>query len=191
MGGVNVGGAGGGGRKALDTEINMIPMIDLLMVTISFLLITAVWVQSSRLDANANVPGPTESPPCSEGEPSSPCKPEPRLHVLSNDPSKFVLAWKEGATTVRSVEVPREARTGSRAAFPALAARVAEEWRTSGAHRDASDRRFDRAVVHASNDMPYGEIVAVMDAVAKPQRTFATGDKVVQTSAFETTFATD
>jgi biopolymer transport protein ExbD len=94
MGGVNVGGGGNGGRRSLDTEINMIPMIDLLMVTISFLLITAVWVQSSRIDANANVPGPvSETPPCTDAA-GSPCKPEARLHVQSSDPSKYVLVWK-------------------------------------------------------------------------------------------------
>jgi len=37
MAGVTVNAGGKGGRKALDSEINMIPMIDLLMVTISFL----------------------------------------------------------------------------------------------------------------------------------------------------------
>ena len=57
MGGVDVGG-GGGKRKSLDSEINMIPMIDLLMVTISFLLITAVWTHMSRINADAQVPGP-------------------------------------------------------------------------------------------------------------------------------------
>ena len=50
MAGIDVGGRKGG-RKRLDSEINMIPMIDLLMVTISFLLLTAVWVQNSRLTA--------------------------------------------------------------------------------------------------------------------------------------------
>ena len=63
MGGVNVDSGGKGGRRTLDTEINMIPMIDLLMVTVSFLLITAVWVQSSRIDANANVPGQASDTP--------------------------------------------------------------------------------------------------------------------------------
>src|SRR5262249_9164018 len=48
MAGVSVGGSRGP-RRSLDSEINMIPMIDLLMVTISFLLITAVWVHSQRL----------------------------------------------------------------------------------------------------------------------------------------------
>ena len=58
MGGVDVGGGGGKGRRATDSEINMIPFIDLLMVTISFLLITAVWSQMARLNADAQVPGP-------------------------------------------------------------------------------------------------------------------------------------
>jgi len=57
MGGVDVGG-GKGPRRSLDSDINMIPMIDLLMVTISFLLITAVWTHMARINADAQVPGP-------------------------------------------------------------------------------------------------------------------------------------
>jgi biopolymer transport protein ExbD len=175
----------------------MIPMIDLLMVTISFLLITAVWVQSSRIDANANVPGPaTETPPCENGD--AKCKPEARLHVQTTDPTKFLLVWKEGPTVVRTAEVPREAsrtkigKDGKTiVAFPALAARISEEWKTSGLHRDPTDKRFDKAVVHAGNEMPYGEIVAVMDAVSQPKRSFANGGRTGQASAFEMTFATD
>ncbi len=198
MGGVNVDSGGKGGRRTLDTEINMIPMIDLLMVTVSFLLITAVWTTSSRIDANANVPGPaTEEPPCTDPS-GAPCKPEARLHVQTTDPTKFLLVWKEGVTVVRTAEVPREAsrtkigRDGKTiVTFPALAARINEEWKTAGVHRDASDKKFDKAVVHAGNDMPYGEIVAVMDAVAQPKRAFAAGGHNSQTSAFEMTFATD
>lgn len=191
MGGVNVEGAKGG-RKQLDSEINMIPMIDLLMVTISFLLITAVWVQSSRLESNAQVPGPSTAPPCEDGPDG--CKPARRLHVQTNDPSKFVLVWKEGSTVISSTEVPRERSAkvgGHQVAFPSLATRIAEEWRAAGQHRDASDKRFDQAVVHTANDMPYGEIVAVMDAVAQPKRSYVAHGKTVSTAAFETTFATD
>jgi biopolymer transport protein ExbD len=198
MGGVNVESGSKGGRRSLDTEINMIPMIDLLMVTISFLLITAVWVQSSRIDANANVPGNSETPPCTDAA-GVPCKPEARLHVKSSDPTKFVLEWKEGPTVVRTAEVPREpSRTKvgkdgkTVVSFPALAARISEEWKTSGVHRDPSDRRFDKAVVHAGNDMPYGEIVAVMDAVSEPKRgVLSNGGKTEKAAAFEMTFATD
>jgi biopolymer transport protein ExbD len=198
MAGVNVDGAGKGGRRSLDTEINMIPMIDLLMVTISFLLITAVWVQSSRIDANANVPGPAiDVPPCTDA-PGAPCKPEARLHVQTTDPSKFLLVWKEGATVVRTAEVPREAnrqRVGKDGktivTFPALATKIDEEWKSAGVHRDATDKKFDKAVVHAGNDMPYGEIVAVMDAVSQPKRPVASGSRTAPAAAFEMTFATD
>ncbi len=196
MGGVQVGGSSSRGRRSLDAEINMIPMIDLLMVTISFLLVTAVWVQSSRLDASSNVAG-NGSSPCADG-PDGPCKPEPRLHVQTTDPSTFRLVWKEGPTIVRTAEVSRSAtRTNHGAggrttvAFPTLAARIAEEWKAAGLHRDPSDRRFDHAVVHASDDMPYGEIIAVMDAISQPKRTVAKGGRNAEMAAFEMTFATD
>jgi len=42
MAGVNVDTGGKGGRRSVDSEINMIPMIDLLVCAIAFLLITAV-----------------------------------------------------------------------------------------------------------------------------------------------------
>lgn len=183
MGGVNVDG-GNGKRRTLDSEINMIPMIDLLMVTISFLLITAVWVHSQRLEADAQVPGPpTAEPPCPD------CKEEAKLHVETSDPSKFVLAWRQGRTVVRSTEIPREARR--REGFPTLATKVGDEFRTGGVHHSPTDRAHDRAVVHAANDMPYAELVAIIDAVSAPQREVLRDDKRVATSAFQVTFAAD
>jgi biopolymer transport protein ExbD len=185
MAGVNVGGVGKGGRKSLDSEINMIPMIDLLMVTVSFLLITAVWTHMGRMDASAQVPGPNTQPPCEGAE----CKPEARLHVDAKDPAKFVLIWKEGSTVVRQMDVSRDSTKLAKGnvAFPALASKVGEEWKSTGVHRDATDGKFDHAVVHASNDMPYKELIAVMDAVAQPKRTIGKN----QTPAFEITFAAD
>lgn len=180
MAGLDLGG-GKSARRALDSDINMIPMIDLLMVTISFLLITAVWVHSQRMDANAVAPG-RSTEPCED------CKEEARLHVETSDPAKFVLAWKLGRTVVSTVEVPRGEKD---ARFPELARKVGDEWRTAGRHHEASDRQFDHAVVHAANDMPYHELIAVMDAVAAPKRTFAAGAKTVDTPAFDVTFAAD
>jgi biopolymer transport protein ExbD len=46
--GVSIQPSGKGGKKALDAELNLIPFIDLLIVNICFLLITAVWVQMAR-----------------------------------------------------------------------------------------------------------------------------------------------
>src|SRR5689334_1159029 len=106
MAGVSVGDSKGG-RKPLDSDINMIPMIDLLMVTISFLLITAVWTHMSRLDASAQVPGPPTGPICEGAE----CPKEQKLHIDAKDPEKFTLSWKDGATVVRSIDIPRDAKS--------------------------------------------------------------------------------
>jgi len=47
--GVSIQTGGKGGKKPLDAELNLIPFIDLLVVNICFLLITAVWVQMARI----------------------------------------------------------------------------------------------------------------------------------------------
>jgi biopolymer transport protein TolR len=48
-GGMDIGQGGKGGKKPLDTAINLVPFIDLMAVTISFLIMTAVWTQIGRL----------------------------------------------------------------------------------------------------------------------------------------------
>src|SRR3954464_12563836 len=102
MAGVDVGGGGKGGRKSLDSEINMIPMIDLLMVTISFLLITAVWTHMARVNADAQVPGPPR-PDQPEDKPEL----DKTLHIEMRTPEKFTLVWKQGSTVVNSIDLPR------------------------------------------------------------------------------------
>jgi hypothetical protein len=156
------------------------------MVTISFLLITAVWSHMARLEGNAQVPGPPS--PC--GDTDCAPKKERKLHVAAPDETKFVLTWKEGAEIVRRVDVPRSSRArtdehGNRAVrFPELASTVEGEWKAWGVHRDPGDRRRDQVIVHTGNELPYAEIVAVMDAVTTPRR-----DPTA--SAFELTFAAD
>ncbi len=52
MGGVSVdSGGGGGGKKSVDMQINMVPMIDLLISCIAFLLMSAVWTQIGAVQA--------------------------------------------------------------------------------------------------------------------------------------------
>lgn len=68
MAGVSVGG-GHGGKKSLDHEIPLIPFIDLLLCCVMFLLVTAVWNQLARIEANQQQPGaqaPEEAPPPEE-----------------------------------------------------------------------------------------------------------------------------
>ena len=68
MGGIAVGG-GHGGKKSLDSEIPLVPFIDLLLCCIMFLLVTAVWNKLARLNANQQQPGaqaPMDAPPPEE-----------------------------------------------------------------------------------------------------------------------------
>jgi biopolymer transport protein ExbD len=51
-------GTSKGGKKPLDAAINLVPFIDLMAVTISFLIMTAVWTQIGRLQVS-NSGGPS------------------------------------------------------------------------------------------------------------------------------------
>jgi len=190
MGGVSVDSGGKGGRRSLDSEINMIPMIDLLMVTISFLLITAVWSHMARLNADAQVPGPPRPT-----EEITPQPPEKQLHIEMRSPDKFVLIWKQAGTVISTLDVPRkdvvtmEGQTRV-TRFPDLAAKISSEWTTVGAHRDASDKKFDQAILHTDNETPYGAIVGVIDAVYQIHRPLQTpSGKIESLPAFNMTFS--
>jgi biopolymer transport protein ExbD len=179
---------GRGLRRALDSEINMIPMIDLLMVTISFLLITAVWTHMSRLEARANVPG-ADTPPCSDGCPS-----EKILHVEMRDPTKFLLTWRQGSSVVATSEAMRDERVQvlGRARvvrYPGLAEKLRQEWSASGLHRDPADRAMDRIVLHTDDATPYPSIVGAMDAVHGVSRRVNVGGKTESVPSFNVTFA--
>ena len=190
MAGVDVGGGGKGKRRSLDSEINMIPFIDLLMVTISFLLITAVWSHMSRINADAQVPGPPRPDVEQEKVP-----PEKILHVEMRTPEKFTLVWKQGAQVVNSIEIPRkddlkEDKGKKVVRYPDLAAKIADEWKNTGSHRDASDRKLDQAVLHTDNETAYVYIVGVIDAIYGTHRplTLPSG-KTEDVPAFNVTFA--
>ncbi len=65
--GVSIQPGGKTGKKPLDAELNLVPFIDLLCCTISFLLITAVWTQLARINVSQKGEAPsaeqTEKPP--------------------------------------------------------------------------------------------------------------------------------
>src|ERR1700690_4195087 len=186
-GAVAVGGSGG--RKSLDSEINMIPMIDLLMVTISFLLITAVWTHMSRVEADAQVPGPPR--PDVEQEK---VEPEKQLHVMMQSEDKFVLVWKQGQTTVDSIDVPRKDVVTQQGAvevvrFPALAAKCETEGRAKGQHSNPTDKKLDQAILHTDNKTEFKYIIGVIDAIYQVHREMQLGGKTEKLPAFNITFA--
>jgi len=183
MAGVELGALKRAGRRAVDTNLNMIPLIDLLLVTIAFLLITAVWVTESAIAANAYVPGP----PNSDRE-ITPQTPERILHVYM-ERTEFVVAWKQGATMVVLDKVPKSALSPPASEYKQLEALVKEHWRDYGNHQHPSDRKQDRAVVHADDKLPFKDLVRVLDAIAATRRRFSYRGHMYEVPAFDTTFA--
>jgi biopolymer transport protein ExbD len=67
--GVSVDTGGGGGRKSVDVDINLVPFIDMMSCLVAFLLITAVWTNLAQISIKpkgmtnqTDTPPPTEPP---------------------------------------------------------------------------------------------------------------------------------
>lgn len=186
MAGIDVGGHGG--RRTMNHEIPLIPFIDFLLCLVAFLLVTAVWSQMARLNADARVPGPPKP------EPDDPPKKEKQLHVEMRGERKFQLVWKEGSTVVNTIDVERKPVNIGEAGdftYPDLGKKIAEEWKQNGSHRNASDPKFDQAVLHTDNSTPFSDVCAVIDAIYTPQRDFNDKAKgsTEKVPAFNVTFA--
>jgi hypothetical protein len=185
MAGIDVGG-GHGKKRSLNQEIPLIPFIDFLLCLVSFLLITAVWTQMSRINADARVPGPPD--PDRELEEQ---KKDLTLHVEMRGEEKFQLVWKEGNTVMDTIDVPRKAVPLGTDDFgyPDLSTKIVEQWGQRGSHRADSDLKRDQAVLHTDNTTKFEDIIAVIDSIYAPQREIKLGPAVEQVPAFNVTFS--
>ncbi len=171
---------GNSGSRDLNHELPLVPFIDFLLCIVAFLLVTAVWSEMARIDANAGVPAVTKDAP----EP-----PTAEFHVDMRARSRFVLAWRHGSTVVVQEEMAREQLAADASPhYAKLSRRISELWASNGVHRAPGDARRDRAVLHASNDATFEEIVAAMDAIAGARRASPGG---ASGPAFDVVFAAD
>ena len=186
MAGIDVGGHGG--KRSLNHEIPLIPFIDFLLCLVAFLLVTAVWTQMARINADARVPGPPD--PDKELEEKE--KPK-MLHVHVKADDRFKLVWKEGNTVINEIDVTsKKNQVGDEEfSYPDLAKKINEEWTANGTHRAATDLKLDQAVLHTENTTPFKEVIAVIDAIYSPQRDFTVGGSTEKIPAFNVTFAMD
>lgn len=141
MGGINVGG-GHGGKKSVDSEIPLIPFIDLLLCCVMFLLVTAVWNQLARLDANQQQPG--------QNAPNEPPPEEKIKVVLQVKATGYVIA----STAGDRVEVPK---VGDKYDVEVLREKLQERKRLEPNRRDL--------VVAPEDGVFYEDVVAAMDTV--------------------------
>jgi biopolymer transport protein ExbD len=173
------------GKRSPNHEIPLIPFIDFLLCLVAFLLVTAVWSQMARIDADAKVPG-------ADDQGVTPGAPEKELHVEMRGDKRFQLIWKEGSTVINTVDVERKpVNIGSDGdiRYPALAGRIATEWQSNGMHRAPIDSKRDRAVLHTDNVTPFSDLIAVIDAVHEAKRPYQIGSKAESVPAFNLTFA--
>lgn len=128
-----------GGRRSLDAAINLVPFIDLLSCCISFLLITAVWVNLGRMPV-----APHDSP---HAERDTPPPDDPRVSLRVDD-GGYVLARSTGEEVV----LPRHAGQLD----PVALARALSVVRSALPNQHALD-------LHAGDGIRYAELIATMD----------------------------
>jgi len=172
-----------GGRRELNHELALVPFIDFLLCLVAFLLVTAVWSQMARLEADAKVPGALGA------DPSAPAT---ELHVTVNE-HDFALKWQQGETVLEATQVPRSATKlgDGNLRYPELGRIASEQWRAHGVHRGASDNTQDRAVLHTPNSLEFSEVTAVLDALRTPRRPFGAQPSARQIPAFAVALAAD
>ena len=141
MGGIST-GSGGSGKKSVNSEIPLIPFIDLLLCCVMFLLVVAVWNQLARLDANQQQPGqqaPNEPPP------------EEKIKlVVQIQETGYVIA----STAGDRIEIPK---VGDDYDLEALREKLQERKRLEPNRRDLTVAPEDGVV--------YKDVIATMDMV--------------------------
>ncbi|MGD8860298.1 MAG: biopolymer transporter ExbD [Myxococcales bacterium] len=141
MGGINVDG-GHGGKKSVDSEIPLIPFIDLLLCCVMFLLVTAVWNQLARIDANQQQPG--------QQAPDQPPPEEKIKVVLQVQASGYTLS----STAGDRIEIPK---VGDDYDDEALREKLQERKRLEPNRRDL--------VVAPEDGVLYENVISAMDIV--------------------------
>jgi biopolymer transport protein ExbD len=93
--GVSIDTGGGGGRKAVDVEINLVPFIDMMSCMVAFLLITAVWTDLAQLNVKPKGVG-------RDAEQQMPTEPPINISVLVATDSHWV-----GLTTGDRIQIKK------------------------------------------------------------------------------------
>jgi len=133
--------ASSGGKKNVDFQLNLIPMIDLLSVLISFLLMTAVWTQVARIDVKQQPNLPSDEP--------TPPPEEEKINLTVLIKASGYTVSKKG-TVVKEIEKKGEEYDAK--ALNEVLKNVAAE------HPDNHD-----VTVTSEDKVPYQELITVMD----------------------------
>jgi biopolymer transport protein ExbD len=151
MAGISVGG-GNGGKKSVDSEIPLIPFIDLLLCCVMFLLVTAVWNQQARVSTNQQSPG--------QSAPDDPPPEEQTKIIVSLQKTRYVLSSTDGT----SHPIPKKMINGD-LEFDVVALRNKLEERVR-----IDPRSKERPILVAPEDgIEYSDVIQAMDVVLGQQ----------------------
>jgi biopolymer transport protein TolR len=150
MASANVGAPSGGGkRRSLDAEINLVPFIDLLSMCICFLLITAVWIQVGSVQVKQ-----------SKGtEAAAPAKDQMEMEVHFKASQQLELSFKKAGKTVKK----QVAAASSAELMKSL------DLSLSGWPETKDGSKISSALITPKAGVPYGDLVSVMDVLRKHQ----------------------
>lgn len=139
-------GGGHGGKKSVDSEIPLVPFIDLLLCCIMFLLVTAVWNKLASLDANVNLPG----------------NPAPNGMTMQSDAPLPLTVLIDANGYRVTTDMGDETRIGLDGDGAHDTAALREHLRD----RRAVVANDSRVVVSADDGIQYAEVVETMDVFA-------------------------
>ena len=139
MGGVSVDTGGGGNKRAVDAQINMVPMIDLLVSCIAFLLMTAVWVQSGSLQAQQPHGAPAPDQPQDQ--------PQDQLKIQISP-----TGYRVGLNQTDMRDIPAGATDR-------------DQLRTMLTERQAANQQNREVCIQPDGAVEYDKIINVMDIV--------------------------
>lgn len=134
--------SGGGGKKSVDFQLNLVPMIDLLSVLISFLLMSAVWTQVARIEVKQSPNLPSDEPPQEQDE--------EKLDLNIVIKATGYTVTKKGGQVVKEIE--KIGDTYDTTALAELLEQLAAEFPTN-----------EEVTVTSEDRIPYQELISVMD----------------------------
>lgn len=135
-----------GGKKSVDFTVNLVPTIDLLSVLIAFLLITAVWTQLARINAQQVLPK-TSDKPQEETDP----KKEKKLYVFVQ-PDEVAINF-----TDEQPQIFRKADGDLNKAVREYVKKVADD------EKMVPDKKKQAVVVGATDVVEYRQMIDMMD----------------------------
>jgi biopolymer transport protein ExbD len=138
-------GVGGGDKRSVNTELNLVPYIDLLSTLICFLLITAVWQQVDALSTNSGDPNAAAS-------------------SATPDPNRVELSVSLYQDRIEANAGPQKTSipfNGGNPDYPSLIS-LLQTWKQKWPERND-------VVLHSDSQAPYKNLIGLMDALAEAQ----------------------